>query len=407
MLLTSCNSTESFSSDMLMSSEYTVDEKLLSVGSTKIMTDLPTPYYNGEEFLERITDEIEKAEDYILIMTFLGSSSPELEPFYSTLIKKAQEGVDVYMVIDGISSFDMTESKFVMTPLDFLKDGGVHLLQYSPLTVTHLIAPQNLIQREHRKMFVIDGEVAVIGGMNINYISMGSKEKNQRDSMYVFNSPTLAKELTDEFVSIWNSTSVDKIDRSSFADKDGREGKYPSYLFNQGPGGVTKVADMYSALINSAEDEILFVAFVPMLDDAMLSALKRAKDRGVEITAILSVEPRNLSGVLYKIDELREAVTTLYYAPSDAGRSLPLLHEKLMIVDSRYTVIGSTNFNYRSMTLSNELSLVIDSYEFALFSKEHFYDRVDDGSEAISYEDAVKLQKDGSLLTYVFVYYGG
>ena len=89
-------------------------------------------------------------------------------------MEAAERGVRVYFIMDGLSSFDMTESKNYMTPLYFLRRGGVHLTEYNPVTVTHLLNPATIIIRDHRKMLVVDGSVAAVGGMNMNYISLGS-----------------------------------------------------------------------------------------------------------------------------------------------------------------------------------------------------------------------------------------
>ena len=82
--------------------------------------------------------------------------------------------------------------------------------------------------------------------------------------------------------------------------------------------------------------------------------------------------------------------------------------EKLMIVDSRYVVIGSTNFNFRSMELSHELSLVIDSPEIARLLEEHVESDVRPVSFHLSLEEAERLEREeGSFLAYLFMYYGG
>ena len=405
LAISSCSSTETFVSYPAVS-DLSVEEKMEALGVDQMKVDYPEVYYYGPDFLERITDLVSQAKDYILITTFLGSSAPELEEFYSVLAEKAESGVRVYVSIDGLSSYDMTESRFVMTPLYFLKESGVNLIEYSPLTFAHVIAPQYMLLREHRKIFVIDGKISVIGGMNINYISLGSKEKNQRDSMYIFHSTVLAKSLTDQFVSIWNSSTVEKIDRDSFKTyENDSEGKIPAYMFNQGPGGKEKVADMYSVLINSAEKEILLFSFIPAYDENMLTALKNAKERGVRIVTVVSSEPRNSKGSFYAMPRVLEFSDEVYLTVSDA--EIPLLHEKLMIVDGRYTVIGSTNFNFRSMALDNDISIVMDSEEFAQMSRDHFYDKIQDGAEHITEERAEELRKEGSAFSYFLVYYGG
>ena len=81
--------------------------------------------------------------------------------------------------------------------------------------------------------------------------------------------------------------------------------------------------------------------------------------------------------------------------------------QKLMIVDSRYVVIGSSNFNFRSMSLSEELALVVDSPELAALLEKHA-DDIAEISHNISIEEAEKLrEEEGSSLAYLFMLFGG
>lgn len=404
---TSCVNTDVYSSEFTMRSDLSVEEKLEGFGAKKIYVDEPETYFAGELWLEKLIELTKESEDYILISTFLGSSSERTEPFYDLLCEKAESGVDVYLIIDGVSSYDMTASKDFLTPLYFLRESGVHLIEYSPITFTHLLSPHELMVREHRKVFVFDGRKCAIGGMNINYISIGSGEGgNQRDSMYLFSSSALSSALTDEFVNIWNEMSVEPLDRNDFASyPESDTGSIPSYLFNQGPGGKTTIGELYATLINSAQKEIDLIAFLPVYDDNMGDALRRAKERGVYIKVVVSTEARSFAGVTYMLPDLLEIADEVYLTSDDKE---PLLHEKLMIVDDMYTVIGSVNFNYRSMGLSNEIALVLVSDEFALKEKAHLDERIADGSERIYLEDAIALKKEhGSAFAYFLNFYGG
>ena len=112
-------------------------------------------------------------------------------------------------------------------------------------------------------------------------------------------------------------------------------------------------------------------------------------------------------GVSYLIPKLVDMGMELYVTEVGSD-GLAMLHEKLMVVDGRYTVIGSSNFNYRTMSLAYEISLVIDSEEFAAASASHFYDRIEEGSFYTDKERAEAIKKeDGSFLSYMMIYYGG
>lgn len=413
-MLASCSSTKDYVSDVTLSSELTIEEKLEYYGGTHVTVDLPEMYFDGDEWKERMLTLIDEAEDYILISTFLGSSSPTLEDIYEKLEEKALSGVDVYFIIDGTSNLDMTETRFVMTPLNYLRESGVNLLIYQPLSFTHFVNPSSLVVRDHRKMMVIDGRIAAIGGMNVNYISMGAGEKSQRDSMYVFTSSELCNLFIDEFVTIWNDSSVEKMD----ADKYKRETEteetadYDAWLFNRNVySNSVSISGMFGSLINEASSSIFLCPYLPTLDGNMMESLKRAVEKGVDTEIWCSVDSRGYAraGGAYSIEKLIRETGVTYYDVSDdsEGNTLPLFHMKAMVIDDRYVVIGSSNFNYRSMTLSHELALVIDSPEMAREVKKNIKEKAVN-PVLLTLEDAEAEKKaHGSFFCYLFTYFGG
>lgn len=414
LLATSCaTTTKDYVSEYTLSQEATIEEKLEYYGGKHTTVDIPEIYLEGDDWLERMTQLVSEAEDYILISTFLGSSCEALEPFYKTLMAKAEEGVDVYFIMDGTSSYDMTESQFHMTPLYFLRDAGVHLLEYAPLSAMRLINPLAIVYRDHRKLMVIDGEIAAIGGMNINYISLGAGEKNQDDSMFVFHSTSLCRSFVEEFVNIWNASSVEKISVDDFALSGEESGTYDAWLFNRGTGSDASISGLYGTLFAEAEETIEFFPYLPVLHDDMAEAIKMATDRGVEVEIVIPIDKRGYAqgGLSYKFPELLEstgAEFSIVGTDSRTGEELPVQHEKMMIVDNRYVVIGSVNFNFRSMELSYELALVIDSPEFAAMMSDHFNEVKEYRTYPMTEELAEEMKKEHSnVFAYLFMYYGG
>ena len=412
ILLASCASfTDAFTGGVSYDGSLSLEEKLEYYGAEYVSVPYPETFFDGTKWLERITGLIDSAEDYILISTFLGSSSDALEGMYDALIAAAERGVDVYFIIDGISSYDMTETRNHMTQLYFLRDYGINLIEYSPLSATRLLNPSELVIRDHRKLFVIDGELAAIGGMNMNYISMGADDIDlQRDSMYVFDSPALAEALVDEFVTIWNESCVDKVSRDDFPAAEGLSfGDIDAYLFNQGPGSDVSMADMYASLFSSAKEEIVMLPYLAFFDDNMYQCLEAALERGVKVSIYVPIDSREyVQGALfYDYHNLVEAGfdVNIEYAGEETG--LSLLHQKLCVVDGRYTVIGSSNINYRSMGLSHEIALVLDDEGFARSSLEQVASIAKE-MHTLDLESALALKEEkGSLMSFLFSYFGG
>ncbi|MBR1918379.1 MAG: phosphatidylserine/phosphatidylglycerophosphate/cardiolipin synthase family protein [Spirochaetales bacterium] len=412
LTMTSCiSSTKPFVDDFYKDPSLSVEEKLEASGSRKLMLSEPEAYFDADIFRERYLELIEGAEDYILISTFLGSDCDGLNELYQTIARKAREGLRVYMIMDGTSSYDMTDTRYVMTPIYFLKDSGVHLIEYNPLSFLRAVNPKALIDRDHRKLVVVDGEYTCIGGMNMNYISLGAEGAAlQRDSMYIFKSADFSKALTDQFVNIWNEISVEKLERSSFAtieDADTSRNTLTGYLFNQGPGSDQSMSAMFSALINSAREEIYMLPYLPLLDGNMMASFQSAIDRGVHIKMVIPLDMRGYTrkGTAFFFDKLVEMGVEIWYEKT--GPTVPMLHQKLMVVDGRYTMVGSPNFNMRSMRLSYEIALVIDSEEFAAKALEQGKER----EANMTYMDmdyAIESKKrEGSFFCFLATYFGG
>ena len=103
LLLISCSSTEAFISPELQNPAASFEEKLESIDAVSISVPFPEVYFDGSEWLDRLTVLFNEAEDYILLSTFLGSNAPRLEEMYGALMNAAERGVRVYFVMDGIS----------------------------------------------------------------------------------------------------------------------------------------------------------------------------------------------------------------------------------------------------------------------------------------------------------------
>lgn len=411
MILSSCALSEPFVDGTLSNPDLPAEQKLDAGGGIRVSVPYPEMYFDAPSFLERYIQLVNSAEEYLVITTFLGSSCEGLEELYDSIASASERGVDVYMIIDGVSSYDMTASADHMFPLYFLRESGVHLIEYNPLSALNIIHPTSLLIREHRKMVIVDGLWCALGGMNMNYISMGADDINlQRDSMYVFRSPSLAQALIKEFVTIWNETSVVKVSEDDFPlSKEEDRGNIDAWLFNQGPGSDVSVASMYAALFSSAEKEIVMLPYLAFFDDNMYQCLEEALERGVKVTIAVPIDSREyVQGALfYDYHNLVDAGFDVFIEYSGEETGLALLHQKLCVVDGRWTVIGSSNINYRSMGLSHEISLVLDSEEFASSSLKQF-DQIMENMHRLDIDTALELKEEkGNFFSYLFSYYGG
>lgn len=397
-------------------------EKLDILGYERIEMTFPTVYNDGSQWKDRLVKMLEDTQDYFICTVFLGSECDLNQDVFDTMKAKAQAGVDVYVVIDSSSALDMTKSRYHMRTLYDLRDYGVHLFEYNRMSANRIPWVFNLFYREHRKFFVSDGVHVAVGGMNMNYISMSSIEDGgDRDAMYVFDSPSCAKKLTDDFVEFWNRYSWEEISSlgldsgvlesdaladNSVEDRSNEEALISGWIANQTNGG--DIAPMYGAVMAQAKEEILMLPFLPTLDSDMYAAVEACTSNGVKFEMILRNDDRAslLNASKYATKDLLDAGVEVWMEDPSAYTNGSLLHEKLVIIDERYVICGSSNFNYRSLHISSEITLVIDSPELAMQLKEHYLE-IQDYSNQVSYEQASKWHTLLRKLYFIINYFGG
>jgi cardiolipin synthase len=383
---------------------------MAAYGVPKVSITMPIVYRDGHAWKNRVIQLVENAEDYIILSSFLASNSEELEELYATIERKAQEGVRIYFIVDGTGSFDLTETRFHLIPLKYLRESGVHYLEFNPLSAARLISGLDLAYRDHRKYAIIDGKTLALGGMNLNYISIGAENNDlQRDSMYEFTSPSLCKIMLDSFVPWWNEQSWDTVRREDFFVDESigdEEPHFDAWYAEQYPQ-MDKLSGFYGSLLAEAEHSIKMLPFLPFMDEPMLKAFRQTVERGIAVTMIIPVDSResNREGLEYMMKELQ--ATGIELKQENLGENTQqLLHEKLMIIDSRYIVIGSSNFNYRTMNLAYDISMVIDNPQMALELENH-YQTINDNSFLITKEYAQQLHSFDKWSSFLFGFFGG
>lgn len=405
-LLVSCQTT--WMKEPQTDTKLSIGEQLNQVGFDEVSISYPNTYFDGQLWCESLIKMVEQAQDYIIYAVFLGSECDENQALIEAFRKKAEEGVDIYLVVDGTGCFDLTESRFHLRPLYDLRENGVHFLEYHPFSGTRLINLKNVLVRDHRKFLVIDGSTVALGGMNMNYISLNAvKDGGQRDSMYSFKSSDLAKVLVKEFVDFWNKESFEEVSIDDFKIKEKTEDENIKAWFCNQYNKSFDQARMIGILLNGAKQSIRLLPFLPYCDENMLSTMKSVKERGVDFKMIVPFDRREdqKNAMQYMLSDLVKTGIDIQME-NITSEDVPLLHEKLVIIDSRYVGIGSTNFNYRSMNLSNEVMLVIESPQLAQEVNEHFNTLLDN-TYKISQEEADAMRKLKNLPNFVFGFFGG
>ncbi len=408
--LVSCSSTSVMTKDPLVTDTSTdLPYKLNALGFPSARLRDIQVFYEGDEWIEAATEYVKKAKSYIFISSFLVSECDENKAFFQALAEKAREGVEIYFLFDSAGDMDMTESKYHMRSIEYLREEGVHLYKYNPFSLNRLVSGAKLFIREHRKQVIIDGHTVMTGGMNFNFMSdISSKDKGQRDSMYIFESPEVARILSEQFMENWNTYSWEEIASLPKAVDVSypEDGYLDAWVVNQSDDKVIMPA-LFGSLFSSAKSEILCLPLLPLLNSDMAQSIKNATERGVEFKIILPNDPRtlNFKAAHYSVKDLQSAGITVF-SEKALYNTENLLHEKLIVVDGQYTVIGSVNLNYRSMVLSNEIALVIDSPEFASLVRSRFMTLAED-TIVLTEDLAEQWRTFSGLLSFIIAMMAG
>ncbi len=328
------------------------------VGSPLVIGNKVTLLQDGPATYVSMFQAIAGARDHVHMETYIIEDDEIGERFADALIAKRAQGVRASLIYDGVGSFGTPRSYFKR-----LIDAGVEVLAFNPLNPNH---------RDHRKILIVDGRIAFVGGVNISSVySAGSSRKSSRtasesgprwrDTHLRMEGPVVA-EFQKLFLATWEKQGGNPLAaRQSFppATSPGREVVRAIASSPDEPYSLV-YATLLSA-IGSAETGVYLTNayFVP--DPQLLAALSDAARRGVDVKLVLPAETDSwmvFHAGRAEFDGLLAAGVKIY-ARRDA-----LLHSKTAVVDGVWSTVGSSNLDWRSFLHNEEVMAIVLGQEF-------------------------------------------
>jgi cardiolipin synthase A/B len=321
-------------------------------------------YQNGVEIFPAMLAAIRGAKQSITFETYIYWSGEIGREFSDALSERARAGIPVHVLLDWSGSDKMDDAT-----LQSMRDAGVVLEKYHPIAWHTLDRVNN---RTHRKILVVDGKVAFTGGVGIADQWTGNAESPEhwRDAHFRVGGPTAAQMQT-AFMENWLELHPEVLHDERYFPAIEPAGNAQAQAYSSSPqGGSANMRLLYLLAIAAAKDTIHLASsyFVP--DDVSVEVLASAAKRGVRIE-ILVPGPIMDVKVVQKASrsrwgELLEAGIAIYeYQPT-------MLHTKVMVVDSHFVSVGSTNFDDRSFRLNDETNLNVLDDAFAKTQVEVF-----------------------------------
>ena len=307
------------------------------------------------------------ARDHINLESYMIEDDEVGRQFAQLLLQQQARGVQVNVIYDSVGGFNTPRAFF-----ERLTQAGIAVLEFNPVNPLAAKAPWLINNRDHRKLLVVDGRTAFVGGINISSVySSGSMARRAskaggeatawRDTDLQLQGPVVG-ELQKLFLQTW-----EKQRGKPLAAKD-----YFPVLQAQGSEIVRAIGStpddpyslMYLTLISAIDNAerqayLTNAYFVP--DPQLLKSLRAAAARGVDVRLVLP--GRSDSELVFHAGRshyatLLEAGVKLY------ERSGAVLHAKTAVIDGVWSTVGSTNLDWRSFLDNDEVNAVVLGREF-------------------------------------------
>lgn len=335
---------------------------------------------NGEETFKALFEEFEKAKHHIHLEYFIFKDDGIGQALLKILQQKASDGVKVRILLDGLGSRTLA-GRFKK-----LRQSGIEVEWFYPVRFPFLSSHLNL--RNHRKIVLVDGQVAFLGGLNVGdeYLSRNKRYGFWRDTFLKLEGDAVHF-VQMVFLNDWNSATKQDLGDMNYYPKPKQFNNQWIQIAATGPDANWESALLiYFSALASAEEKIYIATpyFIP--DESTITVLKAAALSGLDVRILFQGIPDHK--ITYwashsYFEELLEAGVKIYHYQKG------LLHAKILILDGKIGALGSTNFDIRSFSLNFEITAFVYDQNFAERLESDFYQDIADSREII-WEDYVK-----------------
>jgi cardiolipin synthase A/B len=335
-------------------------------GSPLVLGNKVTLLENGGATYRAMFAAIEGASHNINLETYMFDGDRIGNQFADALIAKQQQGVQVNVIYDGFGS--------VRTPCSFfnrMRSSGIRLVEFDPINPFAAGFRWSPLHRDHRKLMVVDGALAITGGINISgvYSSGGvlrrkkpSDEimKSWRDTDVQVEGPAVA-EFQELFIANWLDQGGEPLKLADYFPALEKQGKMIVRVLGNMPRENSTIYVTLLSAIRSAETNIYIADAYFAPDSQTLEALAAAAQRGVDVRLLLPG----------RIDEplIGAAARSGFSRLLDAGVKIYLwqgkmMHAKTATIDGVWSTVGSSNLDWWSIARNDEINTVILSVRF-------------------------------------------
>lgn len=310
-----------------------------------------TRYYSlGDDAFPDLIEDLKKAEHFIFMEYFIIGTGKMWDAVHDILIEKAKSGVDVRLIYDDVGSTGKVPIGFPAK----LESEGIKTVVFNPLRPILSLVYNN---RDHRKICVVDGYIAHSGGYNIadEYINQEERFGHWKDSGIRIEGRAVWN-FTVMFLDMWNAFRPTEEEYSAYAPNVNHQAVFDSdgivQPFSDSPLDDENLGEnIYMEIINQAEDYVYIFTPYLILDNEMLSCLRLASKRGVDVRIVTPGIPDKKT--IFRLTRsyyrplIQDGVKIYEYKPG-------FIHAKSFVADGKIGVVGTINLDYRSLYLHFE-----------------------------------------------------
>jgi len=357
------------SGDIDILEKHLAVEQAINADSPLVLGNKLVLLQDGPATYRAMFTALRQAQDHINLETYIFEDDDIGNQFADLLLEKQAAGVQVNLIYDSVGCLNTPKEFFTR-----LSDGGIQLLEFNPVNPLAGNKKEWLLNnRDHRKLLVIDGRIAFLGGVNISEsYSSGPSSKSARksgpnavgwrDTHLQLEGPVVA-EFQKLFMDTWSKQKGPPLADKNYFPKLEKQGN--DIVRAIGSASSEPSSLIYLTLlsaINNAEQQVHLTNayFVP--DPQLLKALTDAAPRGDEVKRVLPGQTD--SWAVYHagrshFSKLLRAGVRIY------ERRGAILHSKTATIDGVWSTIGSTNLDWRSFLHNDELNASILGRDFA------------------------------------------
>ena len=309
---------------------------------------------DGSVYFKEMFDLVKKAKKYIFLEYFIFKQGRIWDELFQLLKVKAREGVEIKILYDDFGCMDRFDDRKTFKKLANYK------IQALPFNKISSSLNGFINYRDHRKIMIVDGEIALTGGINVGdeYCNIVNTYGTWKDNGIRISGDAVWSFVV-MFINNWHFSSNERLDYEKYKTTTTAKTKTHEFVQPYGTSPLTAepiARNIYLNLINSAQKNIYITSPYLVLDEEMITALKLAAKSGIPVSIVFPAIPDKKTAFYLARSRFAELIKAGIKISEYTGG---FIHAKTLVVDGKIASIGTVNMDFRSLYLHFENGVML------------------------------------------------